>query len=198
MTEPDVTEARVVPNGAQTSRLESWLQRHTGPLIAGLGLVLVIAGLGFVDGDATRAASVIGGVALILFGLLLPRLVGRFKLPGMEAELREAREAAVVEAREDAREVVVRTLSEEGAASGIDAERLDLLVAKVDQLLERPQPSPPAAGGRPEVMVCADCGLLAGYERPARPAGGPSNSILTSLLLGPRCRGCGSLRFKLP
>jgi hypothetical protein len=163
---------------------------HRAQLVtAAIGVALAVAAVLAVDSDAARATLFVLAASCALLAALLPIITGRLKLGGFEAELRDD---------------IAHVIAEKGSQEGVDPEKIDRLVRSVDQVLarlpsspsdEQPKRPPPRRSSAGDVMVCADCGVLARLEPP--PPQGLGSDAMTRVF-GPKCRNCGSTTFRLP
>jgi hypothetical protein len=78
---------------AMADRWESARERAGSIVLGVLGTLMVAAAIWIVDDrDATASSLVLMGSAIVVVAVLLPRLVGRFKLGPLEAELKAVEE----------------------------------------------------------------------------------------------------------
>lgn len=160
-----------MPNRLQRARLTFVLVA----VLLGLSAILLV------HGDAARAALVTLAAVCLVLAVLFPFITGRLKLGPLEADLRE-----------DVADTIVETASREG----IDPATLDRIATSAAEAVVKKIPSTSSSpSGRRDVMVCTKCGVLARLEPP--PAQSIAKGNLTNIL-GPYCRACGSLTFKLP
>ena len=168
------------------------MERSRQVLVAQLGVGLIAIGLAaasiwLLDDDAVRGTVLVLGALLLVLSLLLPLLTGKVKLGALEAELREDVTEAIVES---------------GSQEGVDEATLQRVATTAADAVVKRVPtlsSPATRGEHSDIMVCAECGVMARYVTPAPPPRMLGDFRSTALALtAPRCANCGSQHFKLP